>query len=333
MLSSNSLVKLLFICLYCGILMPLYAQSYITQIDSLKQILRNTPPSPEKVAILNRICKLSIRSTPDSIMPTALKALTLAQELDDKRGMLLALKNKSFGHHVSGHPIDSSLVCQQASVRIAEEIGDYETIALWHNNIGYILKKQKSYPKALASLLAGVEILDQYIEKPSSLKATLLGNIGEVLVEVNDIDQAIIYFEHTLNYSEENGFELPYSAFIHDYAVALYLKGETALAFATFDEAVELQTKLSDYKSLIQTYMNYADCLLKEKRYAEARTYVNYALELQKVHQYDAQLLLVKLSEVELADGNVEAALAAAEKAYTKFNKNAMTQNRARANA
>ncbi len=305
------------------------AQSYQTQIDSLKQVLEETPLSPEKVIVLNKISESYMRIMPDSVLPVMHKALALAKQLDDKRGIMTTLKNKATGHYLMGHPYDSILLCQKESVQIAEAIGDYETIARWNNNIGIGYKLQGNYPKALDNLLSALEALNQHVEKPLAFKAIVLGNIGELFVMIDEPKRAQVYFAKALSYAQEHGFEQKYAVYIHDYAMTLYQEGKTEQALAKLEEAIEVQTKVADYQSLVQAYTIYADCLLKENRHPEARIYAEQAYETLQAHKITNELpsVLSKLSEIELADGNIIAALAAAEEAYAKLKKRSKAQD------
>ncbi len=285
-------------------------QSYREIIDSLKLQLAQTHPSIERVGILNDLSYAYNRVNPDSLYMYAIEAYELAVKIGDKKGQGIALKNKASGHHRLSHPYDSLLKCYRMSIKIAEEIKDYHTIATWDNNVAFSYLEQGNDAKALASFIGALEILDEHVKAPSTLKVLVLGNIGTTFSKLNNHKSAVEYLTRAIEYGKEHDFKKESSMYLDNLGEELYIQGKKTQAFATIKEALTLAKNNKDPKTEAQVLMTYGELLRKEGKISAAKdtTYKAYILA-KKFNLNNEIMAMVKLSELELLKENPKQAL------------------------
>jgi len=162
------------------------------QIDSLKNVVQTGQQDTTKVAALNALSLELIQNDElDLAKEYADKAITLADELEFKKGKAYALKNKGLAEYYQSN-YKEVLNNWTQSLKAFEAIQDTLGIANLANNLGLAYFDQGSLDKALS-------LLFQSLSNSEKIKDTVritsaLVNIGGVYTQMNDYDNALDYY-------------------------------------------------------------------------------------------------------------------------------------------
>lgn len=199
--------------------------------DSLTKLLSTNLPDTARVDVLNALSKSYFNTSPDTSVTIAISSKQLAEKINYKAGLALALKNMGIGYYLPGKYIDAIKTWQEAldvykqigdkagvanmlsnqgavyfnkgddaksleihleSLRISEEINDTLRILTSLNNIGAVyLNKSATYQKALDYFLKSYKL--SHAIKDQYLIGTSAANLGEIYYKMGDDSTALIY--------------------------------------------------------------------------------------------------------------------------------------------
>lgn len=225
--------RFIFTIIFWVSLQSLSAQS--NEIDSLRTVLSSEVSDSIKVDALNALSKSFFNSNPDTSVTIADSSRSLAEKIDYKPGLALALKNKGIGYYLQGIYIDAIKTWQEAqkiytivgdkagianmlsnqgavyfnkgddaksleihlqSLRISEEINDTLRILTSLNNIGAVyLNKPATYQKALDNFLESYKL--SHAIKDEYLIGTSAANLGEIYYKMGDDSTALVYLNES----------------------------------------------------------------------------------------------------------------------------------------
>ncbi|HXB10551.1 MAG TPA: tetratricopeptide repeat protein, partial [Bacteroidia bacterium] len=140
----------LFICLMVLLCFSSFLPAQQRKIDSLKSLLKTDKEDTNKTKHLNALSdKLEIIGGYDSSIAYGIKALLLAQKLDDKVGMTEAYRNIGYAYYDLG---DYSEVLKNDSnaLVIDKEIENRKGIASDFGSMGRVYSLKGNYGEALA---------------------------------------------------------------------------------------------------------------------------------------------------------------------------------------
>ncbi len=166
---------------------PTWAQN--TTIDSLKIIVQTGQQDTTMVAALNALSLELIQTEElDVAKSYADQAITLAVQLNFKKGKAYALKNKGLAEYYQGH-YKEVLEYWTQSLESFERAKDSIGIANLTNNLGAVYRDQGGYTKAIAYYLRSLQISEN---QGDTLRiATALMNIGSVYGDNGEYDKAL----------------------------------------------------------------------------------------------------------------------------------------------
>lgn len=272
----------------------LSGQGHLDQIDSLSKQLRNPSEiKQQRVDLLNELSFAYRRVSADSIIMFADKAIEIATEINYKKGLMLAFKNRGIGKFKQGYDIESITKCYDKAAAIAEEIGDYYTMSACLNNQAIALRNDFSYSKALEKLYKALEIQNREFTKESKLKALITGNIGTVYKRLNNDSLAISFLSEALELSKKHGYLelIP----IYSDAKALIkfsMDGDLASENIVKKAILDVQ-KIDDLQSVIQKKLDYAEALLSLSRYKAVDSLLNTAQHLAQDGKFNLEFCRV----------------------------------------
>lgn len=261
--------------------------------DSLMNLINKTADDSNKVKLLNSLSKSLFDADPDSSVAVAGISKKLAEEIDYKPGLSLALKNMGIGYYLQGKYVEAINSWQQAlevyeltgdktgvanmlsnqgavffnqgddakalelhlkSLKMAEEIGDTLRILTSLTNIGVVyLNKPATYNKALEYFLRSYK-LSLAIKDQYSI-GTSTANLGELYYKLGDDSTALIYLEQSVT-AYEGTEDLPYSL---NYIGRVYTREKDfAKALEHHKEAFDISRKLDTRLDMTQSLVGIA---------------------------------------------------------------------------
>ena len=266
-------------------------------VDSIKKNLSSNITDSGRVDILNILSKTYYKDNPDTSIKIALSAKQLAEKINYKPGLSLALKQIGMVYYKQGKYIDAVKTWQQAldmyksigdkvgvanmlgnqgaiyfnqgddakslelhlkSLKMSEEIWDTLRILTSLTNVGTVyLNKPATYTKALEFFLQSYK-LSKTINDMYSI-GTATANLGETYYKLGHDDTALLYLNESLKaYQSKEDF--PFSL---NYIGRVYTrKKQFDIAIEKHKEAFEisknLDTRLDMTQSLVGLAQAYA---------------------------------------------------------------------------
>jgi len=186
----NRLIRLIPTLVFLFFCCPINAQT--KESDSLTKILTQNISDSARVDVLNALCKSYFNSSPDSSVSIANTSKLLAEKIEYKPGLALALKNLGIGYYLQGIYIDAIKTWQEAK-EVYTQIGDKAGVANMLSNQGAVYFNQGDDAKSLELHLKSLKISEEINDTLRIL--TSLNNIGAVyLNKPATYDKALEYF-------------------------------------------------------------------------------------------------------------------------------------------
>lgn len=199
------------------------------KIDSLQQLVLKSPDDTNKVILLNSISYQSSTIDPDGGLQFAFKALTLAKQLNYRKGEAEAYSNQAL-NLTSKADYSGALENHFKALAIHESMNAKQNIAVCYSNIGVVYNNQMNLEKAR-------EYYEKALEQFRELKfeqgvATTLGNLGLVYHATGEHEKALNSFSESLHYSESKNDTT-------SMAICIGNMGNSYLAQNRLDKALE----------------------------------------------------------------------------------------------
>lgn len=259
--------------------------------DSLKNLLVHASPQ-EQVTIYNELCMSLIYEQPDSALFYAEKALVIAREIEDERGISLSLNRIGSANIVKGD-YGTGLSHLLNALRLAEKVGDKMLIVRSLNSLGAIYLMQKDYPKAIRSFENLLTITKEL--KNVQGEAIAYNNLAEIYLYTGDYKLSHDHSVKALEVANRIGFaSLKGSIWVNlGKVMANDKKYEQAEAY--FRKAKVLNDSLRQFTQLVDAKVGLANVYRFQKKLLPAETEAQEAYKL-------AVSLKVKEQEMDAAD-------------------------------
>src|SRR6187549_636232 len=159
-------------------------------IDSLEIRIRNSPDDSVKVTLINQFVSELRDKDNNRILPFALENVELAEKLQYKKGLELALENLGWIQYRRG---DYTNAFQQSTraLHVSQELNDEAAIARCWIGIAAINYEQKQFDVAIEYFKKAFEVgskINDYV-----MQARSVNNIAFAFLEMNDLDSAEHY--------------------------------------------------------------------------------------------------------------------------------------------
>lgn len=169
-------------------------------IDSLRRVLQQHPDDSIGVNALNALSKSYFNDNPDTAIIVANSARALAEQLNYKPGLALALKQIGIVYYMKGTYSDAIKNWQLAQ-EVYEEMGDKTGVANMLSNQGAVFFNQGDEAKSLELHLKSLRISEEI--KDTLRIVTSLNNIGSVYsTKKSTWEQSIDYFTRSYKLSQ-----------------------------------------------------------------------------------------------------------------------------------
>ncbi len=310
------------VCMTIALLIPVLSHAYSHEqiADSLKQELTETRNSEKKFNILHQLAEVYYKEDPEQAKEYISRAITIARNDNNKKGMLLACDylgtlHRQLGNYDSSlyyhqkamkylksvdqplmkaralnnfarlyqveNKLDSALHYYNKSLIIKEKHGDPEDISNTLINIGVLNWRQAKYIKAQEYFFDALKIKRENNAPPEIISA-ILTNIGTIYFTTEKYDLALKYYKESFQLKSEAGDKRGMGTVTSNMA-SVYLKQEKLDSAMIFmEQALELKRALKDKRGIAGVLNNMATVAKKQEKYSEALDYNTQALELRE---------------------------------------------------
>ncbi|MCK4527984.1 GGDEF domain-containing protein [candidate division WOR-3 bacterium] len=277
------------------------------KIDELEKKLP-TVSGEEKVQILNALSRANLERSFEKALECAREALKLAQEIHDKEGKALALKNIGVGYYYLCD-FDKALEFYIKSLRVYEEIEDKVGIARSSNNIGLIYWRLKNYDKALEYNSRSLKIKKEIGDKKGI--ANSLNNIGLIYMDLKNYNEALEYYNKSLKTKEEIGDRKGIAESLTNIGIVNSLLNNPNKALEYLLKALKINEEIGDKLGIASALNNIGSLFRELKMYDKAFSYLEQGLKLaEEIKAKDIiQEIYHNFSEVHSVKGNYKKAL------------------------
>ena len=279
-------------------------------IDSLKNILKTAKEDTNKSNILS----LLVENINDEKVWSSYnqEAYELAQKLAESKNELIAKKGKTclsdainnIGYIYDNQgDIPNALYYYEKSLKIEEELGDKQGIAISLNNIGSIYIFQDNFPKALDYLERSLNLYEEVGDKHGIAK--LLNNIGSMYTN-KDASKAMGYFRRSLKISEETSDKSGIATSLDNIGGIYNNKNDMPEALVYYFRGLTIAEEIDDKMSIAYAFTHIGNAYLRQKKYPLALSYADSSLTLSKKTGFPVTIRNAEslFSRIEEATGN-----------------------------
>ena len=188
-----------------------YTYAQTDKIDSLKSVVAQNKKDSTVVNALLEISTLLSRSEPEKSEDYAKQAITMAEQINFKKGQAFGYKNLGLLLYFKGELNKDLVNYWKTSLNLFTEINFKSGISNLQSNLGSVYQTKGDDPTALDYFLKSVRIAEEI--KDSLRIATAYLNIGSVYInETITYGQALEAFEKSkvisdkINYREGSGY-------------------------------------------------------------------------------------------------------------------------------
>jgi tetratricopeptide (TPR) repeat protein len=274
------------------------------QADSLENALQ-TAQGESKVKTLNLLFGAYHQTDPLKAIAYTREALSLATEIEDRRGMAAAYNNLGVAYRSQG-AFDKSLEYFITALKIFENLNYLPGLASTKANIGSLYSMKKDHGQALKFYEESFNLFTELKDEPNLMRS--YNNLGNLQSELKLYDQALKYFTQSFELSQQLG--IPFADPLSNIGNIYFQQGNYQRAGEFYNKAMELQRASDDQLGLVSTLSNLGLAYLNGGRPAQGQPYLEEALRVCTQMQNFSQLppILKALSEVYYKQGKLQQA-------------------------
>lgn len=231
------------------------------------------------------------------------ESLTIAREIDDKRGISWALNGLGAMAHWQGKHAEAIRYYKE-SLTIASEIGDWPRISGALNNIGLIEGELGHYEQARKNLEESLEI-SKKIGRRAGITSSYT-NLGGLARAEGRHEEARQYFEEALKIQQEIGDRAGIAASLYGLGSLARMKGDYQEAREHFSQALAIFKEIYYPAGIGSALEDLALVARLQGNYAEARDYLQETLAVARDvgDLNETANALLNLGAVECVQGN-----------------------------
>ncbi len=233
----------------------------------------------EKVLLYVQLAKVYQNSNLKSAILSAKKGLDLAEKLNYDLG--IAESNAALGDfYVMKDNLEVSKKYYEKALdkfQVCEKHFDYAQILMILGNIHLV---QNNYIESLKKYQNSLDVAKKYDLK--KLIPYLTNNIGAVYLEIENNDQAYIYFKKARLAFKEIKDEFNEGLALSNCAEILHRKGKYDEAINLFLDAIKIYTKKESWSDIAMAYNNLSLVYYSKGKITKAREFNNLAISTLK---------------------------------------------------
>jgi CHAT domain-containing protein/tetratricopeptide (TPR) repeat protein len=227
-------------------------------------------------------------------------ALSIAQRLNDKTGMFLALRVKAQVSRMRGD-YKQALEYLEECLKLAQELGDKANIANALNSLAIIYAYQSDLPNALTMFQRSLQIKEELGDKLDIARE--LSNIGNIYMSQGEKVRALDHFERSFKLADELGNKAGASATLNSIGALYHSQGNYALALEYYQRSLKIKQEIGDKLGVARALSNIGTIYSVQGQYTQALDYLqqNYKIreelgdkagEVEALHYIGAAYLL-----------------------------------------
>lgn len=258
--------KSLFV-IFLFFLTPNLISQNISEIDSLKVLLKHSKEDTSTVVILNKIAGKFYRTLPDSAVKYAGKALEISNMINDYTGKSKAYRMMGLAYSGKSE-YDKALKYLFLSLNEAKKTEDLQYIGVIYTSIGINYRKKSEYDEALKYYLKSLEIFN--LEDDSGRISSTLTNLGIIYKVLEDYDKAIEYYTESMIINRKTGNRKGMSYTLANIGLIYKEKKEFKKSIAFLNEALAIFKEFNFNNEIGHVYSSLGEIYLMQKKYQEA---------------------------------------------------------------
>lgn len=212
----------------------------------------------------------------DSALYYAQQAEKLAQNYDDKKGLIQSIKLQGIAYDVTSQ-YDSALYYYKNALEFALNLKDTTQVASLYSNIGLTGMHQGDLRFALENFLKARKLFEIVLPYSNELASTF-NNIGIIYLRLKNYSQALSYFNNALPIYIKHDNKIGQGAILTNIAEVYHAQGRLHDARNTLMESIELKQETDDIYGLSIAYNKMASMLLEKDSLDEASKWLEKTL-------------------------------------------------------
>ena len=252
-------------------LLVLSTAVYSGTIDSLENVLK-TAKGDLKVKTLNELFRAHINSDPVKAIGYTREALTLATEIDDRKGMAASYNNLGVAYRSQG-ALDKSLEYYLISLRIYNSLKNKDGIATIKSNIATIYSMKKDYGQAMKYFEEAYAQFSELGEQPKVIIS--MNNLGNLHSDLQLYEQALKYYSQAAQLSEKSG--KIYSDPFNNMGNLYFKQGNYQRAVGYYEKALLLAKQENNQLTMLNVLANLGEVYARSGQSNKAQIYLDSA--------------------------------------------------------
>ena len=252
-------------------LLVLSTAVYSGTIDSLENVLK-TAKGDLKVKTLNELFRAHINSDPVKAIGYTREALTLATEIDDRKGMAASYNNLGVAYRSQG-ALDKSLEYYLISLRIYNSLKNKDGIATIKSNIATIYSMKKDYGQAMKYFEEAYAQFSELGEQPKVIIS--MNNLGNLHSDLQLYEQALKYYSQAAQLSEKSG--KIYSDPFNNMGNLYFKQGNYQRAVGYYEKALLLAKQENNQLTMLNVLANLGEVYARSGQNNKAQIYLDSA--------------------------------------------------------
>lgn len=244
------------------------------QLDSLNKALDNAK-GDQRVKTLNELFRANFNSEPVQAIGYARQALTLATEIDDRKGMAAAYNNLGVAYKSQG-ALDKALEYYLNSLKIYDNLKNKDGVATTKSNIGAIYSLKKDYGQAMKYFEEANESFTE-LGNPEKIVGSL-NNLGILHSDLQLYEQSLKYFSQASQLSEKMG--KVNSDPLNNIGNLYFRQGNYQRAAEYYERAMVIARKENNQTALLYSLANLSELYAKAGQTTKAQSYLDTAAVL-----------------------------------------------------
>lgn len=245
-------------------------------IDSLENALK-TAQGDLKVKTLNELFRAYVNSDPVRATGYTREALSLASQIDDKKGIAACYNNLGIVYRNQG-ALDRALEYYMQSLAINESIGNKEGVATTKNNVGNIYTLKKDYGQAMKYFEESHKVFTELGDQTKIIGSMI--NLGNLHSDLQLYEQALKYYSQAWQLSQKIGAVTADP--VNNLGNLYFREGNYQRAIENYDKALELAKKENNRILVLTIIANLGEAYAKAGQGAKAQRYLDSALVMSR---------------------------------------------------